>query len=188
VGVTVAGAASAHHTPSARGGAGSVSGVSAPTTRWRRGLLAGAALLALGGAACGSGDGDATPAPAPATIAPDAAVAAPGCESVEPGAVVDAALAVISFDDQGVCPGWVTVVRGTQVTFRNADDTAHTVTVTETQVPDAAEVARFEVAPGASQPFDTLAVGRMGFATDALPGFRGTIEVVEGDGTASHAH
>lgn len=108
------------------------------------------------------------------------------CEDVEPGVVVDRTLAVIHFSSENICPGWVTVEKGTQVTFTNDDTVARTVVVTASQMPDADEIARFTLAPGASQPFDTLDVARRGFSTDALPGFRGTIEVVEPGGAMQH--
>jgi hypothetical protein len=110
------------------------------------------------------------------------------CEDVEPGVVVDRTLAVIHFAPDNVCPGWVTVEQGTQVTFTNDDSVARTVVVTESQMPDAAEIARFTLEPGASQPFDTLDVARRGFTTDALPGFRGTIEVVAPGGGGEMQH
>jgi plastocyanin len=108
------------------------------------------------------------------------------CEDVEPGVVVDRTLAVIHFSPESICPGWVTVEQGTQVTFTNDDSVTRTVVITATQLPDSAEVARFTLAPGASQPFDTLDVAMRGFSTDAQPGFRGTIEVVAPGGGMSH--
>jgi plastocyanin len=108
------------------------------------------------------------------------------CDSVVPGEVVDASKAVVVFDPGSVCPGWVTVEQGTPVTFRNDDSAAHTVVITATQLPDAAEVARFTIPADGSQPFDTLGVATMGFSTDALPGFRGTVEVVAPGAAMQH--
>ena len=108
------------------------------------------------------------------------------CEDVEPGVVIDRSLAVIHFSPENICPGWVTVEQGTQVTFTNDDTVARTVVVRATQMPDAAEIARFTLEPGASQPFDTRDEARYGFTTDAQPGFRGTIEVVAPGGGMQH--
>jgi plastocyanin len=130
-----------------------------------------------------SADGEDTISPASSTTS---VVSITSCADVEPGIVVDRTLAVIHFDREKVCPGWVTVEQGTQVTFLNDDSVEHTVVVTATQLPDSAELARFTIAAGATQPFDTLDPARMGYATDALPGFRGTIEVVEPGGGVQH--
>lgn len=153
-----------------------------PLRRARRSGATSVALVALVGAlglaACNSSGGDT--AQGDDTIAPPSSSSGgvEACADVEPGVVVDRSLAVVHFDTEHVCPGWVTVEQGTPITFTNDGGTAHTVVVTATQTPDSEEVARFTVAPGASQPFDTLDQGRLGFSTDALPGFRGTIEVV----------
>jgi hypothetical protein len=155
--------------------------------------VATALLLLVVLAGCSGSGGDS--AKGPATIAPETtttqgrATGAAGratCGEIEPGVVVDRTQAVVYFDKESVCPGWVTVEQGTQVTFTNDGSTPSTVVVTATQLPDSAEVARFTIPAGGSQPLDTLDVGMMGFSTDALPGFRGTIEVVGPNGEMQH--
>lgn len=159
------------------------------TTLARRGATtAVAALVALGAlAGCSGSGGDS--AKGPATISPETTVGSDGtfsCDSVEPGIVVDRTKAVVHFDTESMCPGWVTVEQGTQVTFANDGSAPYTVVVTATQLPGSAEVARFTIPAGGTQPLDTLDVGMMGFSTDALPGFRGTVEVVGPNGEMQH--
>lgn len=147
-------------------------------------LVGSAALLAIVGGCSGSGGDSANTSP---TISPETTTAeAYSCESVEPGIVVDSSKAVVFFDTESVCPGWVTVEQGTPVTFTNKGSAEHTVVINATQLPDSAEVARFTIPAGASQPLDTRDVAMMAFTTDALPGFRGTVEVVAPGGGMQH--
>ncbi len=160
---------------------------SRPSAPVRRAATAAAltALVLLAG--CSGSGGDS--AKGPATISPESSTTADtgfSCDSVEPGIVVDRSKAVVHFDTESMCPGWVTVEQGTQVTFANDGTAAATVVVTATQLPDAAEIARFTIPAGGTQLFDTLDVAMMGFSTDALPGFRGTIEVVGPNGEMQH--
>jgi hypothetical protein len=156
------------------------------------------ALLALGAlgslAGCSGSGGDS--AKGPATISPETSTTASGsatgaagravCGEIEPGVVVGESQAIVYFDPQGVCPGWVTVTQGTPVTFANDGLAPSTVVVTVTQMPGSDEVARFTIPAGGSQPLDTPDVATMAFTTDALPGFRGTVEVVGPDGAMQH--
>jgi hypothetical protein len=148
-------------------------------------VLVGLCTLSAVVAGCsGSGGDSANSSP---TISPETTVAAPfSCESVEPGIVVDSSKAIVYFDTESVCPGWVTVEQGTPVTFTNRGSAEYTVVVTATQLPDSAEVARFTIPAGGSQPLDTRDVAMMGFSTNALPGFRGTVEVVAPGGAMQH--
>jgi plastocyanin len=143
-----------------------------------------AALAMLAG--CSGSGGDS--ANGSATISPETTTTSAGfsCDSVVPGEVVDASKAVITFDRESVCPGWVTVEQGTPVTFTNKDSVSHTVVINATQLPDAAEITRFTIPAGGSQPLDARDVAMMGFTTDALPGFRGTVEVVAPGGGMQH--
>jgi plastocyanin len=146
-------------------------------------------LLGAAGAGCSGGDADATgrtdvTSPGASTTMVDATISS--CADVEPGVVVDAPLAVVRFDPEKVCPGWVTVERGTTVTFANDDVVERTVVVTADQLPDSVEIARIVVPPGAIGSLETPDLARMGFSTDALPGFRGTVEVVDPGGATHH--
>ena len=155
-------------------------------------LVGGLAFLALLTGCSGSGGDSAgsNPTISPETTStqgsPTGAAGRATCGEIEPGVVVDRTQAVVSFDRESVCPGWVTVAQGTQVTFANDGSAPATVVVTATQLPDSAEVARFTAPAGGSQPLDTTEVATMGFSTDALPGFRGTVEVVGPDGAMQH--
>jgi len=165
-----------------------------PSPRSGAAAAAVAVLLVLGVlGGCSASGGDSAKGPAtisPETTAsqgtPSGAAGRAVCGEIEPGVVVDRTQAVVYFDTQSVCPGWVTVAQGTQVTFTNDGSAPATVVVTATQLPDSAEVARFTIPAGASQPLDTPDMGMMGFSTDALPGFRGTIEVVGPNGEMQH--
>lgn len=176
------------HTPAARSGP-TGGRISHRTTALLVGVLA---LLGPVAACSGSGGDSAnsnptiSPETTAASASPTGAAGRAGCGEVEPGVVVDSNQAVVYFDSESVCPGWVTVTQGTQVTFANDDTAPFTVVVTATQLPDSAEIARFTIPAGARQPFDTLDVATMGFSTDALPGFRGTVEVVGADGAMQH--
>jgi hypothetical protein len=167
---------------------------SSSRTAWRRAVMvvASLALLATVAGCSGSGGDKAgtNPTISPETTTAEGSPTGPAgrasCGEIEPGVVVDRSQATIYFDTESVCPGWVTVSQGTQVTFTNDGAATATVVVTATQLPDSAEVARFTIPAGGSQPLDTLDVATMGFSTDALPGFRGTVEVVGADGAMQH--
>ncbi len=152
-----------------------------------------AVLLALVLSGCGSsGNG---PAPASTTAAgagatsgvPASRVLSPGttrakgtCVSRMPGEVLAAIDAVVQFSTSQVCPGYVTVRPGTPVTFTNEDAVAHTVTIQEGTLPGGKTIASGSAPPGGSwvQPFDTL--GSFTYVLDAIPSFRGTVEVTDG--------
>ena len=180
----------------ARGATGNVAAVTRshrrPSPRSGAAAAAVAVLLVLGvlsGCSASGGDSAKGTRPKSATASQGTPTGAAGravCGEIEPGVVVDRTQAVVYFDTQSVCPGWVTVAQGTQVTFTNDGSAPATVVVTATQLPDSAEVARFTIPAGASQPLDTPDMGMMGFSTDALPGFRGTIEVVGPNGETQH--
>jgi hypothetical protein len=141
------------------------------------------------GAGCSHGEADATGrsgVSSPETSTTVVAATISPCADVEPGVVVDDTLAIVRFDPEKVCPGWVTVERGTPVTFVNDDVVERTVVVTASQLPDSAQIARIVLPAGAIRTLDTAGVARMGFATDALPGFRGTVEVIDPGGAAHH--
>lgn len=107
------------------------------------------------------------------------------CITRMPGEILSADEAVVRFTPVQVCPGYVTIAPGTPVTFTNADTVVHTITITEGNMPDGAVVATGTAEPGGSwvQTFDTL--GSYSYVTDAIPSFRGTVEVTTGDGDHS---
>ncbi len=96
------------------------------------------------------------------------------CSRFIPGELLSSKEAVVTFDEERVCPGYVTVLSTTAVTWRNTSETAHTLQVrTRT---DAVTVTEETIQPGEefSQTFD---VGVYDFTTDAIPSFVGSIEV-----------
>lgn len=108
------------------------------------------------------------------------------CDSKPPGIPVPAAEAIVKFDRQQVCPGYVTVALGTEVTWRNLDSIPHVVTIT-TSVSSDEVVDQATVAAGGEwkRPFGEA--GAFGYRTDAIPSMRGTVEVQGPDGAAGHA-
>ena len=156
----------------------------------RRALAIPAVLLvAVLAASCGSSSEQAAAtSTTPPSTAPSAATGsgttapAGGCISRIPGAVLRADEAVVRFDPQQVCPGYVTIAPGTPVTFINQDAQAHTVTITEGSLPDGAVVETTTVEAGGSWARTFDAVGTFTYVTDAIPSFRGAIEVTTGGG------
>ncbi len=121
--------------------------------------------------------------------ATDGSVVAPGvidaegrCITRMPGEILSADEAVVRFTPEQVCPGYVTIVPGTPVTFLNADTVEHTITITEGNAPDGTVVTTGIAPPGGTwvQTFDAL--GTFSYLTDAIPSFRGTVEVTGGGG------
>ena len=105
------------------------------------------------------------------------------CISRMPGEILTEAEAVVRFSTTKACPGYVTIRPGTKVTFHNEDSVAHRITVNPTnatgeQLP---EVAAGTAGPGRTwmHVFDDL--GMFSFSLDAIPSFRGPVEVTEGD-------
>ncbi len=102
-----------------------------------------------------------------------------------PGQILTADEAVVRFSPSQVCPGYVTIALGTPVTFKNQDTSAHTITITEGNMPGGKTVTSGTAEPGQVwvRTFDT--VGTFTYVTDAIPSFRGTVEVTA-PGAMSH--
>lgn len=154
------------------------------------GVLAALTLLSV---LAGCGSGDTSPAQRSATHpttsghATSPTTSAPTnelqCVSRMPGEILTEAEAVVRFSTAKACPGYVTVRPGTKVTFHNEDSTAHRVTINGT---NATGETLPEVGSGVAQPgatwvltFDDL--GMFSFTLDAIPTFRGTVEVTENE-------
>jgi plastocyanin len=144
----------------------------------RRLVVVVVAVAALALAGCGSSKSK-TPAASPTTTGDTTATTTGGfdCTFGTPGQILSAEQAVVKFSPSGVCPGYVTIAPGTAVTWQNQDTVSHTVTVTEGNLPGGKVVATGTAAPGGSwvQPFATE--GFYLYVTDALPSFRGVVEV-----------
>lgn len=175
-----------------------------PRPRYSSTLLAGAALtsvLVLAG--CGSNSATSGPQPtsvsetvaAPSsTIDPNAGMfgttdtspTVPGqCVSRMPGQGLTPDEAVVYFSTESVCPGYVTVGVGVPVTFANTDDVAHRVTVHTGATGTGDTLLDTTIEPGQSYLRAFTSPGVLTYQTDALPSFRGTIEVLP-PGTVSH--
>lgn len=145
-------------------------------------------MSAAMGCSSSSTDTAATDPSAPSSSATGGTIAAPGttepgsrCVSRMPGEILSAEEAVVRFSPSQVCPGYVTIVPGTPVTFVNDDTQTRTVTITEGNLPDGAVVATGTVDAGGTwvRTFDTA--GTFTYVTDAIPTFRGAVEVTTGD-------
>lgn len=106
-----------------------------------------------------------------------------GCVTRAPGEPLSRDEAIVRFTPEQVCPGYVTVVAGTPVTYVNEDDVPHTVTVQAMAASgELGEIVlEEEIPPGDYVEQQLLEPGILAFTTDALPAFRGTVEVQEAD-------
>lgn len=102
------------------------------------------------------------------------------CLSRMPGEILTADEAVVRFTPSQICPGYVTVAPGTPVTFKNNDTASHVVTITEGTSGTGKTVATATVAAGKTWAQSSDTPGSSTFVIDAIPSFRGTIEVVGG--------
>jgi len=102
-----------------------------------------------------------------------------------PGQVLTAEEAVVRFSPSQVCPGSVTIVPGTPVTFKNQDAVVHTVTITEGNMPGGKAVSSGTAEAGGTWVRQFDSPGTFTYVTDAIPSFRGTVEVTT-PGAMSH--
>jgi plastocyanin len=103
-----------------------------------------------------------------------------GLEKVEcaqhmPGDLLTAAEAMVMFDPQHVCLGYVTVRPGTPVMFHNTDTAAHRVTILGG---GDVQIAAFDVAGGSAVSRSLTTAGIYRFRLSAIESFVGTIEVI----------
>jgi hypothetical protein len=146
--------------------------------------LVAAVLLPVAVLSCSSSssslDPDAVTGPTTSRDRADVVTSGPlPCESHPPGVVLSREQAIVQFDPERVCPGYVTVVVGTPVSFVNQGDTAASITVTETATTGVlgATLLDVSVGPGEYVEYTPDAAGFLAFSSDALPSFRGTVEV-----------
>ena len=106
------------------------------------------------------------------TVAPGAGKVT--CAQHMPGDVLTAAEATVEFDRERVCLAYVTVLRGTEVSWHNTDTVDHTLTILDSS---GAQVVSLPVAAGDSvrRPFPD--VGIFQFKVSAITSFVGTVEV-----------
>ncbi len=133
--------------------------------------LALAALLPL--AACSSDDDGGASSPDTVVGSSSTPGTLPPCVSLTPGVVVPEAEALVRFTPEGVCPGYVTVQTGTTVSWENDDDVAHDVVVAQA----GAAIVTQTVGPGEVWGYEFTDPGMFDYTTDALPDFRGVVEV-----------
>jgi plastocyanin len=152
-------------------------------TRTRLSAPAVALALALAAplAACSSGEESSPPRPdaAATTEALPDATAPPPCVSRMPGQQLTEDEAVVGFDRTNVCPAYVTVAAGTEVTWRNDDTEPFAVEITSAGPGPGMElvVATETIEPGDRWSYEFTDAGAYEFRTDALPDFLGIVEV-----------
>lgn len=96
------------------------------------------------------------------------------CVMHMPGDLLSATDAVVVFDREHVCLGYVTVLADTPIMWQNADELDHTVTITDE---DGNVVHRIDVPAGASVTGSVGTEGIYFFKLTAIDSFTGTIEV-----------
>lgn len=147
-----------------------------------------AALVAAGAlVVAGCGGDDPTDAATPTTAAPagpddlDEGMSL-GCASLPPGQPMTAQQAVVRLSTDQICPGYVTVVLGTPVSFVNEAEGPVSVTVhVQASTGELGELLVDEVLePGEFLEHDFAAAGLYGYSTDVVESFRGTVEVQPG--------
>lgn len=154
-------------------------------------LVVASATVALSLAAAGCASGD-TADPA-ATARPTTSVANkpgtsattnplvapdPVCISHTPGAVMNEASAHVFIDKNRVCPGYVTVVEGTAITFHNTGTTPLTLAVAKGYTATEKPVTSLTIAAGATAQYrPKTPIAALYFFPSVIPSFRGTIEV-----------
>ena len=109
----------------------------------------------------------------PEAMSPDA-TGLGGCAMHMPGELLSAEEAVVRFDPQMVCLGYVTVLPGTPITWINADTADHEVAILDDE---GKELNRFGVAAGESTTTPAAATGIYRYKVTAIETFTGTIEV-----------
>lgn len=152
-------------------------------TGLRRGLLgAGVAIaLALSVAACSddtdpsSGTTIVTGTDQPATSRGSDPLA--DCAERMPGDPMSADEAVVQFSPEAICPAYVTVVAGTEVTWINRDDVAHVLTIHEGSTEEGAVLFEQSLEPDEPLVQRYTEATTMTFTLDVQDAFRGTIEV-----------
>lgn len=96
------------------------------------------------------------------------------CAQHMPGDLLKAEQAMVIFDSQHVCLGYVTVLEGTEVTWHNTDPVEHQVTIVDD---NDKKVTAFEVASDGASTYTIDDAGLYRFKVSAIETFVGTIEV-----------
>ena len=153
--------------------------------------LVAAAVLAVAG--CGGGSSAAAPATAAPTTSHDMAGMTTGDHSMDmaptkaatnagfgdcaqhmPGELLTPEEAVVRFDTQMVCLGYVTVTTGTPIAWTNNDTAEQTVTILDDED---RELNEFTVDAGETITTPAASTGVYRFHITAIDSFTGTIEV-----------
>lgn len=160
----------------------------------KRLLLAVVCLAIPTAGACSSTDDTVTSAStsSTATAAASAGTAAPDgtgvsdplgeCPHRYPGEILTAEEATVRFSPARICPGYVTVALGTEVTFVNIGADASTVSLWNGISAPAADptIVTETIEPGDRWAWTPPAEGVFTYRIDAIPSFNGTIEVPAG--------
>jgi hypothetical protein len=96
------------------------------------------------------------------------------CAQHMPGDVLTAEEAMVIFDTEHVCLGYVTVAQGTAITWHNTDDLEQRVIVEDE---NGTELMTFDIVPGGATQRALKDVGVYRYRLSAIAAFVGTIEV-----------
>lgn len=150
--VFVAGACASAATPDTRAGAAAVTNTS--TTLMDMGSMDMAPMSTTGSSTAGSGNVQ--------------------CAQHMPGDVLSAAEAMVIFDTEHVCLGYVTVRAGTAITWHNADAVERRVSVEDG---NGTVLMSFSVPGGGAAQRSVATAGVYRYKVSAIESFVGTIEV-----------
>jgi plastocyanin len=148
------------------------------------------ALVLVVGAGCSDSDSDngddasaTTPTSSSTTTAdPTTPPTGADCDAKPPGEIMSEDEAVIYFDAESVCPGYVTVTLGTSVTWRNTGDAAFQVVVRADPVPDAPVYTEQTIQPGGEWQYEFIEPDQYSWRTDAIDEFVGSVDVRDSTG------
>jgi plastocyanin len=127
-----------------------------------------------------SSKSDTEPAKATTTLGPLDAGAAGDCPMRMPGELVAEAEAVVKFDVDRVCPGYLTVAPGTTVRLRNESSDPAQVTVEFGEQSPGTPLLDETVDPGDETSIELNDAGFYRYRTSTIPSFVGTFEVPSG--------
>jgi plastocyanin len=152
----------------------------------RPSTLLAASLLATMGLLTACSDDQSTTTTTSTTVAVGDTSSTTGadCNAKPPGELMTPQEAVIRFSNEAVCPGYVTVLTGTAVTWENTGTEPYTVVVRADPTPDAPVYTEQTIEPGGAWQYDFVEPDQYVWRTDALEAFVGYVEVQGGTVTA----
>jgi plastocyanin len=99
------------------------------------------------------------------------------CQSFPPGQVLTPEQANVRVRDGAICPGYITVLPGTPITFSNLDSVDHTVVIGSELTPDEGVVDSKDLAPDDTWVVTYDADVTYNYFVTSFEGFRGVLQV-----------